>query len=57
MEAMGLREGGVFVVFPEILKGVLNSWENATRDREGEVKLSGAKPPKLCFVSGERAGF
>ena len=57
MEAMGLREGGVFVVFLEILKGVLNSWENATRDREGEVKLSGAKPPKLCFVSGERAGF
>lgn len=57
MEAMRLREGGVFVVFPEIPEGVLNSWESATGDREREVKLSGVKPPKLCFGSGERAGF
>lgn len=49
---MGLREGGVFVVFPEILKGVLNSWESATRDREREVKLSGAKPQSSALCQG-----
>lgn len=54
---MGFREGGVFVVFLEIAESVLSSWESAAGDRERKVKLSGAKPPKLFFGSGERAGF
>lgn len=54
---MGFREGGAFVVFPEIAENVLSSWESAAGDREREVKLSGSKAPKALLWVGRESSF
>lgn len=49
---MGLREGRVFVIFPEIPESVLNSWERATGDKEREVSSVEQSPQSSALGQG-----
>lgn len=50
---MGLREGRVFVVFPEIPESVVNSWERPTGDKKGRLAPWSKAPKALLWVRGE----
>lgn len=49
---MGLREGRVFVVFPEIPESVVNSWERPTGDKNGRLAPWSKAPKALLWVRG-----